>query len=140
MNEQNGVQEQELKSERVQEELLSRKKRLPRPDDDIGIAMALTRSQVEQRLKSERVQSRLKRMPRWRMQEGGKAIDRVRQFPDALVAASYLAFAALLARQSGQPLRVAVVGNALRLGLTGLSKGVDAGITEDVLDLAEQLG
>jgi pterin-4a-carbinolamine dehydratase len=138
MDEQSGIQE--LKSERVQEEVLSRKKRLPPPDDAVGAAMALTRSQAEQRLKSERVQSRLKRMPHWRMQEGGKAIDRVRQFPDALVAASYLAFASILARQTGQPLRVSMAGSTLCLGLTGRSKGNDAGITEAVLDLAEQLG
>lgn len=138
MNEQNAAQE--LKSERVQNEGLNRRKRLPRPDDEVGSAMALTRGKAEQRLKSERVQLRLKRMPYWRLQEGGRAIDRVRQFPDSLVAASYLAFASLLARQSGQPLRVSMVGKTLCIGLTGRTKGADAGITEEVLDLAEQLG
>ena len=130
----------EKQSERVQDEALSRKRRLPRPDDTLGTVVGLTRTQAEQRLKSERVQGRLKRMPLWQLQDGGKMIDRVRQFPDALVAASYLAFASLLARQSGQPLCVSMIGKTIRLGLTGRTKGPDAGLTEEVLDLAEQLG
>lgn len=76
----------------------------------------------------------------WKMQAEGKAIDRVRQFPDPLVAASYLAFAGLLARQTGQPLRASVSGKTIVIALTGRTKGVDKGITEEVLDLAEQLG
>jgi pterin-4a-carbinolamine dehydratase len=132
MNEQTTIQE--LKSERVQKPEL--KKRLPRPDDSAGLA--LSQSRMLERLKSERVQSRLKRMPGWKTQAGGKAIDRVREFPDALVAASYLAFAALLARQSGQPLRVSMVGNTVVVALPGRTGR--PGLTEEVLDLAEQLG
>lgn len=136
MNEQQSVQE--LKSERVQGP--ARKKRLPRPDD-LGVANpAPTRSQIQRRLKSERVQSRLKRMPDWRMQSGGKAIDRVREFPDALVAASYLAYAALLARQMDQRLWVAMNGSTLSMVLPGRSTRTGGGITEEVLNLAEQLG
>jgi pterin-4a-carbinolamine dehydratase len=102
--------------------------------------MAVSRSQAQERLKAERVQLRLKRMQGWKMLAAGKAIDRVRQFPDPLVASSYLAFASLLARQVNQPLRVSVVGSTIVLALTGRSKGPDRGITEGVLDLAEQLG
>jgi pterin-4a-carbinolamine dehydratase len=137
MNKQSAVQE--LKSERVQEELLARKKRLPRPDDEIGAAMAMTENQKEQRLKSERVQLRLKQMHHWRVLKG-QAIDRVRKFPDPLVAAAYLAYASLLARQLGQPLRAHVTGSTVTIGLTGRTKGTDPGLTEAVLDLAEQLG
>jgi pterin-4a-carbinolamine dehydratase len=134
MNEQTTIQE--LKSERVQKPEL--KKRLPRPDDSAGSGPALSQSRMLERLKSERVQSRLKRMQGWKVQSGGKAIDRVREFPDALVAASYLAFAALLARQSGQPLRVSMVGNTMVVALPG--RASRPGLTEEVLDLAEQLG
>jgi hypothetical protein len=42
--------------------------------------------------------------------------------------------------QANQPLRVSVVGSTIVLALTGRSKGPDRGITEGVLDLAEQLG
>jgi pterin-4a-carbinolamine dehydratase len=131
----------ELKAERVQEESLARmRKRVAGEGDALGSAMAVSRSQAQERLKGERVQLRLKRMQGWKMLAAGKAIDRVRQFPDPLVASSYLAFASLLARQVNQPLRVSVVGSTIVLALTGRSKGPDRGITEGVLDLAEQLG
>jgi len=139
MSEQNSVEE--LKAERVQEESLAlMRKRLVGHVDAVGAAMAVTRSEAEQRLKAERVQLRLKRMQGWTMLAEGKAIHRVRKFPDALVAASYLGFASLLARQVNQPLRVSVVGGTMVLALTGRSKGPNKGITEEVLDLAEQLG
>jgi pterin-4a-carbinolamine dehydratase len=131
----------DLKGERVQEESLARmRKRVAGEGDALGSAMAVSRSQAQERLKAERVQLRLKRMQGWKMLAQGKAIDRVRQFPDPLVASSYLAFASLLARQVNQPLRVSVVGSTIVLALTGRSKGPDRGITEGVLDLAEQLG
>jgi pterin-4a-carbinolamine dehydratase len=132
---------QELKAERVQEESLARmRKNVAGQGDALGSAMTVSRSQAEERLKAERVQLRLKRMQGWKMLAEGKAIDRVRQFRDPLVAASYLAFASLLARQVNQPLRISVAGNTVVLALTGRSKGPDRGITEGVLDLAEQLG
>ncbi len=132
---------QELKAERVQEESLAvMRKRVAGLGDAVGSAMTAARNQAQERLKAERVQLRLKRMQGWKMLAEGKAIDRVRQFKDPLVAASYLAFASLLARQVNQPLRVSVVGGTMVLALTGRSKGPDKGITEEVLDLAEQLG
>lgn len=130
---------QELKSERVQKPVVAARKRVVRPDDQGGAAVSLTRSQVEDRLKSERVQLRLKRMQGWKMQKGGKAIDRVREFPDALVAASYLAFAALLARQAGLPLRASVNGSTIQIAVSGSVRRAE-GVSEAVLDLAEQLG
>lgn len=101
---------------------------------------APTPVQAQQRLKSERVQKRLKRLPGWRLQSGGKAVDRVRQFPDAQVASSYLAYAALLASQAGQPLQASVNGQTVVVALPGRSTRPGGGITEEVLDLAEQLG
>jgi|GEM_PF-2031433 len=136
-----NVPELNLKSERVQEEepLALMRKRMT-GQDALGSAMSVSRSRAQERLKSERVQLRLKRMPGWKLLAEGKAIDRVRQFHDPLVASSYLAFASLLARQVKQPLRVSVVGSTIVLALTGRTKGQDRGITEGVLDLAEQLG
>ncbi len=139
MNDQNAVQE--LKAERVQEEMLAlMRKRVTGQGDDVGTAMAVTRNRAKERLKAERVQSRLKRMQGWKMQKQGQAIDRVREFEDPLVAASYLAFASQLARQAGQPFQVSAVGGVMIIALTGRTKGTDKGITHEVLDLAEQLG
>ena len=129
-----------LKSERVQEPAVqTKKKRLPPPDDALGLLAGL-QGQAQQRLKSERVQLRLKRLPGWRMQAEGKAIDRVRQFADPLVAALYLAFAGMLARQSNQPLRISMIGSTVCVALTGRSVSPEEGLTDEVLDLAEQLG
>lgn len=131
----------ELKSERVQQEAMAPlRRRVARPGDAVGNAMSKSGAQASERLKAERVQLRLQRIRGWKMQPEGKAIDRVRQFPDPLVAASYLAFAGLLARQTGQPLRASVYGKTIILALTGRAKGAEKGITEEVLDLAEQLG
>lgn len=132
---------QELKAERVQEESLAlMRERVVGRGDAVGAAIGVTRSQAQERLKAERVQLRLKRMRGWKVLARGKAIDRVRQFPDALVAASYLGFASLLARTKNQPLRISMVGSTMVLALTGRTQGSEKGITEEVLDLAEQLG
>lgn len=139
MNEQQQQTVQELKSERVQEPALE-KKRLPRPDDNGGAVAFPSQRQARTRLKSERVQLRLRRMQGWRMQSGGRAIDRVRQFSDPAVAASYLAFAATLARSTGQVLQASVNGNTITVALPGRSTRPGEGITDEVLDFAEQLG
>ncbi len=132
---------QDLKSERVQEESLAlMRKRILGQDDPVGAAMAATRNQAEERLKAERVQTRLQRMQGWTPVAEGKAICRTRKLEDPLVAASYLTFASLLARKARQPLRVSMAGGKIVIGLTGRSKGPDKGITDEVLDLAEQLG
>lgn len=136
MNGQKTVQKS--KSERVQEPAVqTKKKRPPRLDDGLGGVLAGLQSQAQQRLKSERVQLRLRRLNGWRMQPEGKAIDRVRQFGDPLVAALYLAFAGMLARQSNQPLRLSMTGSTICMALTGRSQ---SGLTDEVLDVAEQLG
>lgn len=134
-----AIATQKLKSERVQDPAaVAARKRVVRPDDQGG-AVSLTRKQLAERLKSERVQSRLRQMPEWQMQAGGKAIDRVRSFPDATSALLYLAFSAVLARKARLPLQALIQGNTLALALPGSSK--NAGIvTEEVLDLAERLG
>jgi pterin-4a-carbinolamine dehydratase len=131
MNEQSTVQE---------ESLALMRKRILGQDDPVGAAMAVTRDQAEDRLKAERVQGRLKRLQGWNLVEEGKAITRVRKFEDPLVASAYLAFASLQARQAKQPLRVSANQGTLVLALTGRSKGPEKGITDEVLDLAEQLG
>lgn len=118
----------------------AQQKSLPRPIEALRATGILTPAQAQQRLKAERVQSRLRRMSGWNLQSGGKVIDRVRKFPDPLVAASYLAFAALLARQSEQRLWVSVHGSTITVTLPGRATRGAEGITEDVLDLAEQLG
>jgi pterin-4a-carbinolamine dehydratase len=136
---------QELKAERVQEEraqreALARMRKRLAGQDAVGAAMARTKLRAAERLKAERVQLRLTRLPGWKMPAEGVAIDRVRRFEDPLVAAAYLAFASLLARTVGQPLQVSLSDGNIIIALTGRTKGADKGITDEVLNLAEQLG
>ncbi len=133
-------QTQELKAERVQKDALARMRKRLAGQDAVGAAMARTKLQAAERLKAERVQLRLKRLPGWKMPAEGKAIDRVRRFDDPIVAAAYLAFASLLARAVRQPLQVSLTDGNIIIALTGRTKGADKGVTEEVLDLAEQLG
>lgn len=134
------IQTQQVEAERVQKEALARMRKRVVGQDPIGVAMARTRLQAAERLKAERVQWRLKRLPGWKMPAEGQAIDRVRRFDDPLVTAAYLAFASLLARAVRQPLQVSLTDGNIIIALTGRTKGADKGITEEVLDLAEQLG
>lgn len=129
----------ELKAEQEESLALMRKRILGR-NDPVGAAMAATRNRAEDLLKAERVQARLGRMQGWKKVEEEEAIIRVRKLEDPLVAASYLNFASLLARSAQQPLRVSMAGGKIILALTGHSKGPAKGLTDEVLDLAEQLG
>ena len=131
---------QQVEAERVQKEALARMRRRVAGQDAVGAAMARTNLQAAERLKAERVQLRLKRLPGWKMPAEGKAIDRVRRFDDPLVATAYLAFASLLARAVRQPLQVSLTDGNIIIALTGRTTGADKGLTEEVLDLAEQLG
>jgi pterin-4a-carbinolamine dehydratase len=134
------VQSQQLKAERVQKEALARMRKRVAGQDAVGAAMARTHLKAAERLKAERVQLRLKRLPGWKLLAETGAIDRVRRFEDPLVAATYLAFASLLARTLRQPLQVSLTDGNITIALTGRQKGPDKGLTEEVLDLAEQLG
>jgi pterin-4a-carbinolamine dehydratase len=140
MNQQNAVQD--LKDQRVEEESVALMRKRILGQDPVGAAMAVTRNHAEERLKAERVQSRLQRMRGWKKLEKAEAIIRVRKLEDPLVAASYLTFASLLARKAQQPLRVSMAGGKVLIALTGRSQGPvkDRGLNDEVLDLAEQLG
>ena len=135
-----AIHSQQIKVERAQREALARMRKRLAGQDAVGAAMARTKLRAAERLKAERVQSRLKQLPGWKMPAEGVAIDRVRRFEDPLVTTAYLAFASLLARTVGQPLQVALADGNIIIALTGRTKGADKGITEEVLHLAEQLG
>lgn len=89
-----------------------------------------------ERLKAERVQSRLKGMPGWRLAAGGKSIDRLRQFPTPRVAADFAGFLAQFAAHTGQPVGVELAGK--HVTITVRARG--SGLTEAVLDFAQALG
>ena len=89
-----------------------------------------------ERLKAERVQHRLKAMPGWRLIPDGKAVDRLRQFPNAQVAADFAGFLARFAASTGQPVGVELAGKHVTITV----RARNAGLTEAVLDFAQALG
>jgi pterin-4a-carbinolamine dehydratase len=93
------------------------------------------------RLKAERVQVSLKTLPGWRLARGGRAIDRVREFPDAPSAAAFTSYVAQVAMRMAQPVALSQVGAQLAITLPGKpQRGPGGGITETVLELARALG
>jgi pterin-4a-carbinolamine dehydratase len=108
---------------------------------DVAASLPLGPLDIEQRLKAERVQEALKALPGWRLAAGGVAIDRVRQFPNPGVAATFAAFAATLAGSRKQPIVVSLSAGQVGLMLPGRPvRGASGGLTQEVLDLAARLG
>src|SRR5947208_3057954 len=70
----------DLKAERVQLDLAG----TPPLEEPQGL--------IEERLKAERVQERLKRMPGWSLAKSGQAIGRARELPSAFGATDYAIF------------------------------------------------
>jgi pterin-4a-carbinolamine dehydratase len=92
------------------------------------------------RLKAERVQEWLRATPGWRLTADGRAIDRVRQFPDARIAASYAAYLADAAAQARQVVVIELSGNRLALTVRGTNSHGRTLLTESALKFAKGLG
>lgn len=90
------------------------------------------------RLKAERIQLRLERLPGWELSSQG--IRRFRSFPSPRAAAAYAAFAAEVVQGQGLPAAVAFQGSRISLLLRGESDQGKAEISDAVFDLAEMLG
>ena len=107
------------------------KKRRPRPDE-LG--------EVQQRLRSERVELALRQLPGWKLVAAGKAIGRTWKFPDPQVAAAYVAYVANLAAAVRQPLRIHLEGTMLSVTVSGIHRhGTGEGLTRQVIQLAQNL-
>jgi hypothetical protein len=97
------------------------------------------RRPVIDRLKAERIQLRLQRLPGWAASREGSSLRRVRRFPNPGTAASYVAFAASLAESSGLSLSLGLHGGRLNLAVRDLSTGRSE-ISDAVFIFAEQVG
>ncbi len=96
---------------------------------------------LRQRLKAERVQEELKSMPGWKLLPDGKGIDRLRDFPDMTVAATYVGFAEMLAGRCKLPLSVYMHDGQVLLTVRGpKGHGRYGRVNEAVIELARQLG
>jgi pterin-4a-carbinolamine dehydratase len=116
-----------LKAERVQEELTA--------------PTAASAAGVQDRLKAERVQLRLKQMPGWGLALKGPAIDRVREFQHEEDAVDYATLALRMASRERYPVRVQIAGKSILLTLHDHPRqGVRGGITDKLMDFASSLG
>jgi pterin-4a-carbinolamine dehydratase len=96
---------------------------------------------VQDRLKAERVQFRLKQMPGWRLVLKGQALDRAREFQHEEDAVDYATLALRMAGRERYPARVHVAGKSVLLTLHDHSRqGARSGITDKLLDFAASLG
>jgi pterin-4a-carbinolamine dehydratase len=102
-----------LKPERVQEELVRRKR------------------------ERQGVKARLDGRTGWKLAPGGRALRKARGFTDPRDAAAYAAFAVQLAAGRRQPLRLALSSGQVVVTLESRS---GHGITRTMLDLAAELG
>jgi hypothetical protein len=105
-------EEPDLKSERVQKEQAAEPPKV----------------QAETRLKSERVQARLKRMPGWNLAADGHGIDRVRMLPSALGAADYATFILREAARTRQKVRIGLSGSEVVVTVLPPFSGRDGGV------------
>lgn len=101
-------------------------------------ALKKRRRPLIDRLKAERIQLRLERLPGWELSTQG--IRRFRSFPTPRAAAAYAAFAAEMVEAQGLPAAVAFQGSRISLLLRGEAEQEQAEITDAVFDLAEMLG
>ncbi len=97
--------------------------------------------ELEAKLKSERVELRLRAMPQWRRTLEGKAITRVKELPSRQAATQYSAFVVSLAEAANLPVDVNVGSGRVIVTLYARrSRGRLINLTEAVLDLADQIG
>lgn len=122
---------------------VNRLRRPPRrpPETEAVARVGQSGRELEERLKSERVEQRLKAMPQWRRTLEGKAITRVKDLPSPHAATLYSAFVISLAEVANLPVDVNVASSRVLVTLHARrSRGRLTNLTEAVLDLAEQIG
>ncbi len=95
-----------------------------------------------EKLKSERVQERLKALPGWRLRADWRSIARTRKFADAVSMATYGFHVMHLAQVRKVLVSLVTQGSQMTVTLHGTSRSGRklADLTEAVFDLAEQLG
>ncbi|HYG62623.1 MAG TPA: 4a-hydroxytetrahydrobiopterin dehydratase [Thermoanaerobaculia bacterium] len=100
------------------------------------VARKLIRPRGE-KLKAERVQEKLRSMPGWQLAREGKALSRVREFPDHGVATAFASYAGAFTARMKQPADVTLSGSRVLVILHARSR---AGLSNAVLEFAKSLG
>jgi pterin-4a-carbinolamine dehydratase len=105
-------------------------------NDCEALPKKLTRPRGE-KLKAERVQEKLRAMPGWQIAGEGRALSRIREFPDDRVASAFATFAGAFSARAKQPAEVTLSGSRVLVVLHARPR---AGLTDAVLDFARSLG
>jgi pterin-4a-carbinolamine dehydratase len=93
------------------------------------------------RLKPERVQEHLDRLPGWRLRQDGSGIERVRSFASSGSARWFVGRICKLAEDRGQPISVRFAGRQVTVTLQGHPvRGCIGGLNGTVFNLADQIG
>ena len=96
---------------------------------------------VVMRLKPERVQQLLRRLPGWRLRQDGRGIENVRSFNSAKAARAFVGHVCKLAEARRQPVNVRLAGKQVSITLQGHpAKGCTGGINGAVFNLAGHIG
>lgn len=122
---------------------VNRLRRPPRRPPEVEAAALVLQEgrEAEARLKSERVEQRLRAMPQWRRTLEGKAITRVKELPSPEAATMYSSLVISLAGASNLPVSVNVISGRVLVTLHARrNRGRFTNLTEAVLDLAEKIG
>lgn len=122
---------------------VNRLRRPPRRPAEAEVVARVGQSgrELEAKLKSERVELRLKTMPQWQRTLGGKAITRVKSLPSPESATLYGAFVISVAEMANLPVYVNVASSRVLVTLHArCGRGRLTNLTEAVLDLADQIG
>jgi hypothetical protein len=121
-------------------------RRVPHPggDDSAEIVPAIVptaRTGAREELKPERVQEWLTARTGWRLNLGGRVLQRTRAFPSCEAAAHYSAFVASLAAALALPVKARVAAHRVELSLFAPRHGNRfTPLTEAVLDFGARIG
>lgn len=93
------------------------------------------------RLKAERVQEALKRLPGWELAAGGQEIVRTRKFKEPVGARAFVGLVCRLSSGQRQPVRIRLAGERVVVMLKGHPvRGCTGGLGKPVFKLAEMIG
>ena len=93
------------------------------------------------RLKAERVQEALKRLPGWELDAGGREIVRTRRFKDPVGARAFVGLVCRLSSGQRQPVEIRLAREQVVVTLKGHPvRGCAGGLGSPVFKLAEMIG
>ncbi len=131
----------ETKQEPTKQEMETKQETVTQTLVEEGLLPKISVGQVENRLKSERVEETLRQMPGWKLLPGGRVIDRVRDLATPEIAADYAAWILRSGARLGRCVGVRLLGGRyLSINVEGRSGPNHRSLSEADLNFAKSLG